>query len=63
MIFGGACWGKWNEFHTPDFEASKAALSTLVVSDGRNLYEPAVMAALGLEYHCTGRLPPLRARR
>ena len=36
-------------------EAIKAALRTPVVFDGRNLYEPAVMAAFGLEYHCIGR--------
>ena len=46
---------EWKEFRTPDFEAIKAALRTPVVFDGRNLYEPAVMAALGLEYHCVGR--------
>ena len=45
----------WKDFRTPDFEAIKAALRTPVVFDGRNLYEPAVMAALGLEYHCVGR--------
>jgi len=54
---------EWKEFRTPDFEAIKAALRTPVVFDGRNLYEPEVMAAFGLEYHCTGRPPPLRARR
>jgi UDPglucose 6-dehydrogenase len=46
---------EWKEFRTPDFEAIKAALRTPVVFDGRNLYEPAVMAAFGLEYHCIGR--------
>ena len=46
---------QWKEFRTPDFEAIKSALRTPVVFDGRNLYEPAVMAELGLEYHCIGR--------
>ena len=46
---------KRKEFRTPAFEAIKAALRTPVVFDGRNLYEPAVMAAFGLEYHCIGR--------
>ena len=54
---------EWKECRTPDFEASKAALRTPVVFDGRNLYEPEVMAAFGLQYHCIGRPPPLRARR
>ena len=42
---------EWKKFRTPDFEAIKAALRTPVVFDGRNLYEPALMAALGFEYH------------
>jgi UDPglucose 6-dehydrogenase len=46
---------EWKEFRTPDFEAIKAALRTPVVFDGRNLYEPAVMAELGIEYYCIGR--------
>ncbi len=46
---------EWKAFRTPDFEAVKAALRTPVVFDGRNLYEPSVMAAFGLEYHCIGR--------
>jgi UDPglucose 6-dehydrogenase len=46
---------EWKEFRTPDFEAIRAALCTPVVFDGRNLYEPSVMAAFGLEYHCIGR--------
>ena len=46
---------EWKEFRTPDFEAIKAALRTPVVFDGRNLYEPSVMAAFELEYHCIGR--------
>ncbi len=46
---------KWKEFRTPDFEAIKAALRTPVVFDGRNLYEPALMAGLGIEYYCIGR--------
>ena len=45
---------EWKEFRTPDFEAIKGALRTPVVFDGRNLYEPAVMANFGLEYHCIG---------
>ena len=39
---------EWKEFRTPDFEAIKAALRTPVVFDGRNLYEPAAMAAFGV---------------
>ena len=46
---------EWKEFRTPDFEAIRAALRTPLVFDGRNLYEPSVVAAFGLEYHCIGR--------
>ena len=46
---------QWKEFRTPDFEAIKSALRTPVVFDGRNLNEPSVMAAYGLEYHSIGR--------
>ena len=38
---------EWKEFRTPDFEATRAALRAPVVFDGRNLYEPAAMAAFG----------------
>ena len=47
---------EWKAFRTPDFEAIRAALRTPVVFDGRNLYEPSVMAAYGLQYHCIGRI-------
>lgn len=46
---------EWKEFRTPDFEAIRAALSKPVVFDGRNLFDPSVMATFGLEYHCIGR--------
>ena len=41
---------------TSDFEAIRAALRTQpAVFDGRNLYEPAVMTALGFEHRCIAR--------
>jgi UDPglucose 6-dehydrogenase len=46
---------EWKEFRTPDFEAMRRALKTPLVFDGRNLYEPALMAGFGLEYHSIGR--------
>ena len=46
---------EWKEFRTPDFEHIKATLKQPVVFDGRNLWEPALMQALGLEYHAIGR--------
>ena len=38
---------EWKEFRTPDFDAIKAALKQPVIFDGRNLYDPKLMKALG----------------
>jgi UDPglucose 6-dehydrogenase len=46
---------EWKEFKSPDFEHMRDSLRQPVVFDGRNLYEPELMAALGFEYHCIGR--------
>jgi UDPglucose 6-dehydrogenase len=49
---------EWKAFRSPDFDEVKRALKQPVIFDGRNLYEPAVVAAHGLEYHAIGRLAP-----
>jgi UDPglucose 6-dehydrogenase len=46
---------EWKAFRSPDFEQIKARLKQPVIFDGRNLYEPAQMAAAGIEYHGIGR--------
>ncbi len=46
---------EWKEFRSPDFDAVRAALKTPLVFDGRNLYEPALVRAAGLEYFAIGR--------
>jgi len=46
---------EWQEFRSPDFDAIKATLKTPAIFDGRNLYEPAAMRALGIEYFAVGR--------
>jgi UDPglucose 6-dehydrogenase len=46
---------EWKEFRSPDFEQLKALLKTPVIFDGRNLFEPDVMADAGFEYHGIGR--------
>jgi len=46
---------EWKAFRSPDFEQVKARLKQPVVIDGRNLYEPAQMTELGIEYHGIGR--------
>jgi len=46
---------EWQEFRSPDFAAIKARLKTPAIFDGRNLYDPAVVAGHGLEYYSIGR--------
>jgi len=48
----------WNEYRHPDFERIRAGLRRPIVVDGRNLYDPAKMAALGLRYYSIGRCDP-----
>ena len=50
---------EWKEFRSPDFAAIKAALKTPAIFDGRNLYDPALVRALGIAYEPVGR-PQLR---
>ncbi|MEO8193654.1 MAG: UDP-glucose/GDP-mannose dehydrogenase family protein [Gemmatimonadales bacterium] len=45
----------WNEYRHPDFARVKSALKRPVVIDGRNLYDPARMSALGFNYYSIGR--------
>jgi len=46
---------EWKEFRSPDFGAIKAALKSLVVFDGRNMFDPELPRAAGLEYSSIGR--------
>jgi len=46
---------EWQEFRSPDFEVLKQKLADSVVVDGRNLYEPETVEALGLKYYAIGR--------
>lgn len=46
---------EWKEFRTPDFDGIKASLKSPLVFDGRNLYDPKLMKALGIEYSGIGR--------
>ncbi len=46
---------EWKEFRSPDFDAIRHSLREPVVFDGRNLFEPALMKTLGIEYHAIGR--------
>jgi UDPglucose 6-dehydrogenase len=46
---------EWQEFRSPDFERLKERLKSPVIFDGRNLYDPAMVAAFGLKYYAIGR--------
>ena len=46
---------EWKEFRSPDFDLIKARLREPVIFDGRNMYDPALVRAKGIEYHCIGR--------
>ncbi|MGA8048832.1 MAG: UDP-glucose/GDP-mannose dehydrogenase family protein [Burkholderiales bacterium] len=46
---------EWQEFRSPDFDAIKAKLAVPAVFDGRNLYDPAALRELGIEYFAVGR--------
>ncbi len=46
---------EWQEFRSPDFDAIRRVLREPLVFDGRNLYDPALVRAAGLEYFAIGR--------
>jgi UDPglucose 6-dehydrogenase len=46
---------EWNEFREPDFARIRKMMRQPVVFDGRNLYTPAQMKALGFTYYSIGR--------
>ena len=46
---------EWKEFRNPDFDAIKAALKQPLIIDGRNIYDPALLALQGIEYSGIGR--------
>ena len=46
---------EWNEFREPDFDRMRKLLKEPVVFDGRNIYSPEHMRALGFTYFSIGR--------
>jgi UDPglucose 6-dehydrogenase len=46
---------EWREFRSPDFAELKARMMRPLVLDGRNLYDPAELRALGVEHVGIGR--------
>ena len=46
---------EWKMFWSPDFDDIKQRLKQPIIVDGRNLYNPAYMQELGIEYYGIGR--------
>jgi UDPglucose 6-dehydrogenase len=46
---------EWREFHNPDFERMGGLMRERTIFDGRNLYGPKQVAALGFRYFSIGR--------
>ena len=45
----------WQEFRNPDFGVIAGRLKKPIIFDGRNLYDPHLVAKAGIEYHSVGR--------
>ncbi|MDJ0927067.1 MAG: UDP-glucose/GDP-mannose dehydrogenase family protein [Gammaproteobacteria bacterium] len=46
---------EWQEFRSPDFELIKQTLSSPVIFDGRNIYDPGALTEHGFHYYGIGR--------
>jgi UDPglucose 6-dehydrogenase len=46
---------EWRSFWSPDFKAIRQALSEPVIFDGRNVYDPALLAREGFTHYAVGR--------
>ena len=46
---------EWTEFRSPDFALIKSSLKSPIIFDGRNLYDPKDVRALGFNYYPIGR--------
>jgi UDPglucose 6-dehydrogenase len=49
---------EWNEFRRPDFDRMKSLMRGQVIFDGRNIYDPRVLAEKGFVYFGVGRGAP-----
>lgn len=48
---------EWSEFRRPDFERMKSLMREHVIFDGRNIYDPGILAEKGFTYFSIGREP------
>jgi UDPglucose 6-dehydrogenase len=51
---------EWNDFRRPDFDRMKSLMKQPVIFDGRNIYDPRVMAERGFVYYGIGRNPAIK---
>ena len=51
---------EWNEFRTPNFEKISSTLKSKIIFDGRNLFDPEQMQAMGYHYESVGRRKVIR---
>jgi UDPglucose 6-dehydrogenase len=49
---------EWLVYRNPDLDRLKVLLRRPLIIDGRNLYDPARLEAMGFEYHGIGRRRP-----
>ena len=49
---------EWNNFREPDFARMRQLMRSPVIFDGRNLYAPEQLRALGFRYYSMGRPTP-----
>src|SRR6266487_2026868 len=48
---------EWEEFANVDLAVVREKMTTAIVFDGRNLFDPSTMAKVGFRYHSVGRTP------
>ena len=54
---------EWKQYRTPDFARMRSRMRQAVILDGRNIFDPAVVARAGFEYRGVGRSSPARTER
>jgi UDPglucose 6-dehydrogenase len=47
---------EWNEFRAPDWTRVKKLMKRPAIFDGRNIYDPKKIRAMGFEYWSIGRV-------
>ena len=45
----------WAKFRTPDFDLIAERIPSKLIFDGRNMYDPSLLAKRGFRYYCVGR--------